>query len=356
MKLNKKEEIEKIIIKPDYTIRDVIKNLNKTGLKIAIVTDKNNKLFGTIVDGDIRRGLLNGLGLDDKIDSIIYKNPRTTNSKIKTHEATEIMKINYLSHLPVVDENFKLIGLHTLDEVVRPPSRENKFIIMAGGFGKRLLPLTKNKPKALINVLGKPMLEHIVLKAKSFGFKNFTFSINYLGHMVKEYFSSGEKFNVKIDYIEEKKPLGTAGSLFYLKDIKNQTFLVTNCDVISDIDYGDAIDYHKSHNADVTMVVRRYETQNPFGVIETKGNNFHSYHEKPIKYENINSGIYIIESNVLKYLENEKYKDMPDFFTTLVKEGKKVIVYPIYEEWYDLGQKNIKLNISKQKTKTNKNL
>ena len=118
--------------------------------------------------------------------------------------------------------------------------------------------------------------------------------------------------------------------------------------MISDIDYGDAIDYHKLHQADVTMVVRRHETQNPFGVVETKGNNFYSYHEKPIKHENVNAGIYIFESKILKYLEDEKYKDMPEFFTTLVAERKKVIVYPIYESWHDLGQKNDNLGSNKK--------
>jgi len=340
MKSDKKEKIKKIIVNSDYTVRDVIKNLNKSRLKIVLVVDKSNKLLGTIVDGDIRRGLLNGLGLDEKIGGIIYTHPKVTNSKISAYQANEIMKINELGHLPIVDKNHKPIGLHTLDEIMRPIQRENKIVIMAGGLGKRLLPLTKNKPKALINVFGKPMLEHIVTKIKRCGFKNFIFSVNYFGSMIRKYFLSGGKLGVKINYIEEKKPLGTAGSLCYLKNLESQTILVTNCDIISEIDYGDAIDYHELHRADATMVVHRYGTQNPFGVIETKGNTFHSYHEKPIKYENINAGIYIFKTDVLKYLQNEKYKDMPEFFKTLSKAKKKVIVYPIYEFWHDLGYKN----------------
>jgi len=278
--------------------------------------------------------------LGDKINSIIYKNPKVTNSKTSVYEATEIMKMNYLNHLPVVDKDYHPIGLHILNEVRRHIQRENKIVIMTGGLGKRLLPSTKNKPKALIKAFGKPMLEHIVIKIKKCGFKNFIFSINHLGAMIKDYFLSGEKLGVKINYIEERKFLGTAGSLCYLKNLENQTILVTNCDVISEIDYGDAIDYHELNYADATMVVHRYETQNPFGVIETKGNTFHSYHEKPIKYENINAGIYIFKTDVLKYLQNEKYKDMPEFFTELSKAKKKVIVYPIYELWNDLGHKN----------------
>ena len=339
MKLNKIEEIKKTLLKSDSCIKEAIENLNNSRLKIALVVNEKNKLIGTVVDGDIRRGLLNGIGLKDKISDIIHKNPRVVTSKVTTYEAEEIMRINYLNHIPIVDRDLKPVGLHTLEDIGRPIQRENKIVILAGGLGKRLLPLTKSKPKALIKAFGKPMLEHVVLKIKKCGFKNFIFSINYLGSMIKDYFSSGEKIGVKINYIEEKSFLGTAGSLCYLKNLENQIILVTNCDVISEIDYGDAVDYHKSNRADATMVVHRYETQNPFGVIETKGNNFLSYNEKPIKYENINAGIYIFESDVFKYLKDEKYKDMPEFFMSLTKAKKKVIVYPIYETWHDLGQK-----------------
>lgn len=273
MKLNKKE-IKKTFIKSNSTIKDAISSLDKSGLKIVLVTDKNNKLLGAIVDGDIRRGLLNGLNLNDKIDKIIYKNSNLTNIKTSKNEAIEIMKMKYLNHLPIVDENNNPIGLHTLNEAMGISERDNKVVIMAGGFGKRLLPLTSAAPKALLEVYGKPMLENIVLKIKKSGFRNFILSINYLGNKIKDYFSFGEKLDVKIEYIEEKKPLGTAGSLSYLKNLNDQTILVTNCDVISEIDYSDAIDYHELHKADATMVVNRFETQNPYGVIETDGNIF----------------------------------------------------------------------------------
>tara|TARA_B110001454_G_C12665419_1_gene411357 strand:+ start:224 stop:1267 length:1044 start_codon:yes stop_codon:yes gene_type:complete len=339
MKLKKEKDIKKIIIKLGSTIKSAINNLNNSGLKIVLVTDENNKLLGTIVDGDIRRGLLNGLDLTGKIDDIIFRNPNVTNIKTSNNQAIEIMKMNYLNHLPIVDENNKPIGLHTVEEVVGISERDNKVLIMAGGFGKRLLPQTNKVPKALIEVYGKPMLENIVLKIKKSGFRNFIFSTHYLGDKIKDHFSTGEKLNVKIEYIEEKKPLGTAGSLCYLKNLSGQNVLVTNCDVISEIDYSEAIDYHEFHKADATMAVNRFETQNPYGVIETDGNIFKSYHEKPIKHENINAGIYIFKSEVFKYIDDEKYLDMPDFFAKLLKLKKKVIVYPIYEKWQDMGQK-----------------
>jgi len=339
MKVTRLKEINKSLIKFDSTIKEVVNNLNDSGLKIALVINDNKKLLGTIVDGDIRRGLLNGFGLDDKIERIIFKHPQVVKPNTSSFEAIEIMRINYLNHLPIVDENQIPIGLHTLDDVIldRSPQRKNKVVIMAGGFGKRMLPLTKNKPKALIEVLGKPMLEHVVLKAKKCGFENFIFSINYLGNMIEDYFSNGKKLGVNISYISEKKPLGTVGALFQLKNLNNETIIVTNCDIISDINYEDALNYHETNSADATMVVRRYETKNPFGVIETKDNDFISYYEKPTKSENINAGIYIFKSNVLKNLK-EEYKDMPQFFEDLIKLGKKVKVYPIHEDWNDFGQ------------------
>ena len=222
---------------------------------------------------------------------------------------------------------------------------------MAGGYGKRLLPLTKKKPKALVKIHNKPMVEHIILRAKKSGFYNFILSINYLGNQIKKYFRKQKNFEAKISYIKEKKPLGTAGSLYLLKNLKDQHVLVTNCDVISDIDYFDVIKYHKFNSADVTMVVKRYETKNPFGVIETKGNNFVSYYEKPVKYENINAGIYVFNVKTFKFLKKEKYKDMNEFFEDLVKLGKKVIVYPVHEMWTDFGTKDNLNNTKKKESK-----
>ena len=340
MHLTYKKEIKEIIISSKSLLRDAIQNIDKSGLKIVLVVDNKNKLIGTITDGDVRRGLLKGFNLNDRIEKIIHRNPIVVLEEIKKNEVTTLIRENLLQHVPIVNKSHQPVGLHTTVDFKSKIKRKNKIILMTGGLGTRLLPLTKKKPKALINVFGKPMLEHVVLQLKKSGFVNFIFSINYLGNLIKDYFASGEKFNIKIDYVEEKKPLGTAGSLCYLKNLVNQTVIVTNCDVISDIDYGDALDYHIENSGDATMVVRRYETRNPFGVVETSGNQFVSYKEKPVKYENINAGIYIFETNTFKYLEDEKFQDMPDFFMKLLNEGKKVKVYPIFEYWQDLGQKD----------------
>jgi len=332
-------EIKKTLIKNNCKISDAIKSLNNSRLKIVLVLTKNNKLAGTVVDGDVRRGLLKGINLKDPVIKIMNKNLLTVDLNTKKKEAIYLMKANEIQHIPAVNKKKEIFGLYVSPDVISPVKRDSKFIIMAGGKGKRLLPLTKKKPKALIKVYNKPMTEHIIQRAKKFGFFDFVISINYLGNQIKKYFNHGKKLGVRINYIKEHKPLGTAGSLYLLKNLKDSYVLVTNCDVISDVDYADVIDYHKFHSADATIVVKRYETRNPFGVIKTKGNNFISYHEKPVKYENINTGIYVFNTKNFKFLKKEKHKDMNEFFVDLVNLGKKIIVYPVYENWTDLGNK-----------------
>ena len=347
MHLLKLTEIRKTLITSSSTISEAIKSLNKSELKIALVM-KKNRLVGTVVDGDIRRGLLKGISLNDKIYKILNKKPTTVGESAKKKEATYLMKEYKVQHIPVLNKKKFLVGLFINPDLIALAKKNIKFVIMAGGFGKRLLPLTKKKPKALIKVFNKPMIEHIIIRAKKLGFFNFILSINYLGDQIKNYFKNKNNLEANISYIEEKNPLGTVGSLYLLKNIKDKYVLVTNCDVISDIDYADVIEYHKLNAADVTMVVKRYETKNPFGVIETKGNNFVAYYEKPVKYENINAGIYVFNIKNFKLLKKEQHKNMNEFFNELVKRGKKVIVYPVYESWADLGTKK-NFNFKKQK-------
>ena len=329
MKLSR-TEINSILLDQKSTLRQAIRVMNNTGLKILLVVKKNSKILGTIVDGDIRRGLIKGLNLDSKIIKIINYKPKITRKKITTLEANEIMKLNYLNHLPLLDKKNRPIGLFTKDYNFLVKERPNKFVIMAGGKGKRLLPHTINTPKPLVKVFNKPMLEHIIIKARNNGFKNFFLSVNYLKLKIKRYFSDGKKLNVRINYLEEKQPLGTAGSLYLLKNLKNQNIIVSNCDVISDLDFGDLLDYHISNKSDATMAVRRFEKKNQYGVIKAQGKKFISYDEKPLTLENINAGIYVLNSKVLKIIKPNTKIDMTEFFLILKKKKKNVNIYPIY--------------------------
>ncbi len=336
------KNIKKILINKNESIKSVIKNINKSGLKIAIVVSSNRKLEGTVVDGDIRRGLIKGLTIQNKVKDIMYKNPHIIKNNVSEIEAQKIIKSNFLEHLPVISKNKKVIGMFTNEEIVNfQKKRANQFIIMAGGKGKRLLPITKNKPKALIDVMGRPMTERLILNAKKNGFNNFVITINYLGEMIKKYFQDGKKFKVKINYFKEKKFLGTAGSLYNLKTKKNHTVLVTNCDILSDVDYGNIIDYHQKNKASATIVVKKFENKNPYGVITASGNRFVSFQEKPVKIENINAGIYVFENKLFRLIRKNKFLEMTDFFKVINKKNYKIIVYPILENWSDFGQKKI---------------
>lgn len=334
---------KKTIIKKNNNLGHVIKNLNDSGLKISLIVDMNKKFIGTITDGDVRRGLLNGLNLKDKINSIINYKPVFLTNQSDRETALKLMKDNFIENIPIINSQKKICGLFYVNELISPKQKKinnTKIVIMAGGLGKRLMPLTKNKPKPLLEIQGKPMLEHLVLNIKKFGFYNFIFSINYLGSMIRERFKNGKDLNVTIKYIKENKPLGTAGSLYKLKSLKNQNIIITNCDIFSDIDYANVLEYHKSNSADATMVVRHYEIANPFDVVEAKGKKFVSFKTKPLKYENINAGIYVLNSKVLKYLKNNKREDMPSFFKKLNDKKFNVIVYPMYEKWADIGNIN----------------
>ena len=327
------------ILSENSTIKNVIDNLNNSGLKISLVVNKKNKFVGTITDGDIRRGISEGLNLKSKITKIINKNAIVIKKKLNKKKITTLLNKNLINALPRINKYNQVVDLHTtFDLPIEIKNRiTNKVIIMAGGMGKRMMPHTKKIPKPLIRIKNKPMIEHVILNFKKFGFINFILSLNYLGRLIKNHYKDGKKLGIKIDYIEENKRLGTAGSLSLLNSSKNENIIVTNCDVISEIDYSEVLKFHNENSADATMVVRHYEIPNPFAVIKTNGRKFISFKEKPSRFENINAGIYVLKTTSLKYLKYNEKIDMPDFFMKLKKKNKKVVVYPSYENWADLG-------------------
>ena len=230
-------------------IKDVIESLNRSSLKIVLVIDESQRFLGTISDGDIRRGLLKGLDLESDIESIVHVNALVVTPEMGRETVIQLMTANKVQQIPVVDANQRVKGLHLWDELTTTPARENSMIIMAGGKGTRLLPHTQNCPKPMVLVSGKPMLEHIIERGKLEGFSHFIVAIHYLGHMIEEYFGDGSAMGVSIEYIREEEPLGTAGALSLLKKIPDAPFIVTNGDVMTDIHYGELLDFHERHDA-----------------------------------------------------------------------------------------------------------
>lgn len=328
----------KALLPAHATLHQAIGCLDESGLQIAIVVSADGLLIGTLTDGDIRRGLLRGLELSSPVDGIIHREPLVVPPDWGRGTVLQLMQANKIHQLPVVDERRHVVGLHLWDELLSPGKRPNTMVIMAGGRGTRLWPHTENCPKPLLQVGGKPMLEHIIESANAEGFDHFVLAIHYLGHMLEEYFGDGSRWQVQIQYLREQSPLGTAGALGLLRTRPEEPLLVTNGDVLTDIRYGELLDFHGRHSASATMAVRLHEWQHPFGVVKTRGVDIVGFEEKPISRSHINAGVYVIEPHALDLIGQNEHCDMPTLFARLQAKHARTIVYPMHEPWLDVGR------------------
>lgn len=326
------------ILPANATIGEAIRNLNQVAIKIVLVASQSGVLEGTISDGDIRRGLLKGLDMNSPLASIIHHKALVVTPDMGRELVLQLMFANKIQQIPVVNEQHQIVGLHLWDAINTPPSRNNLMVIMAGGRGTRLLPHTENCPKPLLPIADKPMLEHIIERAKLEGFNHFVIAIHYLGHMIEAHFGDGEHLGVQIDYLREKSPLGTAGALGLLNPIPEAPFVVTNGDVITDIRYGELLDFHTRHAATATMAVRVHEWQHPFGVVQTQGVEIIGFEEKPIARTHINAGVYAIDPVALNVLSSKARCDMPELFERLQNKSCRTVAYPMHEPWLDVGR------------------
>ena len=326
------------LISLDSKITDAIATLDMTGLKLVIVVDSGGRLLGTISDGDIRRGLLQGLEIDSPISSIIHRDTLVIPAEMDTKVVMQLMIANKIFQIPIVDDANQVVGLQLYDEIIMPAERSNLMIIMAGGRGSRLYPQTENCPKPLLPIAGRPILEHIITQAKAEGFKHFVIAIHYLGYMIEEYFGNGQKMGVEIEYLREEKPLGTAGALSLLEKLPNIPIVVTNGDVITDIRYGEILNFHDEQDAVATMAVRSHEWQNPFGVVQTQGVEIISYDEKPTYRSNVNAGVYVLDPSLLRFIPKSQPFDMPALFEIAGKNFERTVAYPVHEQWLDVGR------------------
>ena len=328
------------------TIQQAINSLENSGMQIVLVVAEGNKFLGTLTDGDIRRSFLKGYRLDSVIDDLINKNPLVVPPDYGRDFVLQLMKSNKIRQLPIIDQSSTVIGLHVWDSIVSPIAFKNVMLIMAGGKGTRLYPLTKNCPKPMLDVAGKPILQHILERAVGNGFENFVISLGYLGHIIENYFGDGSKFGVRIEYLKEEVPLGTAGCLSLLGRAPELPLIVTNGDVLADINYKEFLQYHLIHKASATMAVRQHEIQNQFGVVRTNGLEIEAFEEKPIYRSHINAGIYILNPETLMHLKYNEICDMPELFSRIKINSGHTIVYPIYEPWLDVGR-SVDLNIAR---------
>lgn len=328
----------KTLLPANATLHQAICCLDESSLQIAIVVAENDRLLGTLTDGDIRRGLLRGLEMSSPVEGIIHRDPLVVPPQWGRDTVLQLMQANKVHQLPVVDESRCVVGLHLWDDLLSPGKRSNVIVIMAGGRGTRLGAHTENCPKPLLPVGGKPMLEHIIERAKTEGFEHFVLAIHYLGQMIEDHFGNGSQLQVKIEYLREQAPLGTAGALGLLQSRPTEPFLVTNGDVLTDIRYGELLDFHIRHRASATMAVRLHEWQHPFGVVKTEGVDIVGFEEKPVARSHINAGIYVLEPHVLDSIGKDEHCDMPTLFARVQDKPARTIVYPMHEPWLDVGR------------------
>ncbi|MCW8954541.1 MAG: nucleotidyltransferase family protein [Sulfurimonas sp.] len=327
-----------VLLKPTSTVKEALKIIDSGAMQIAIVIDENEKLLGTITDGDIRRGLLNNISLDDSIETIIYTTPTVANISDTKEEILKKALDKKLHQIPIVDNENRVVGLEEIDDLVRPQVKNNKVILMVGGLGTRLGSLTKNTPKPMLKVGDRPILQTIVEKFAEYGYVNIVMCVNYKFQIIKDFFGNGSEFGVNIEYVLEEERMGTAGALSLLKTVPTEPFFVMNGDLLTNVNFEHLHKYHNSNNSVSTMCVREYDFQVPYGVVNLDGNQIVSIDEKPVHKFFVSAGIYMLSPEVLKYIPENKFYDMPTLFEKLISEKQNTVSFPLREYWLDIGR------------------
>ena len=329
---------KQILLKPDNTLEEAIKTLHEGGCRITLIIDDDGKLLGTLTDGDVRRALIKHISMDDLVVEVMNNKPETALKSDQRRQILSMMRKKKFLHMPIVNEQGVLVGLETLQHLIKNISYDNPVLLMAGGFGTRLLPLTKETPKPLLKVGKLPILETIITQFIDAGFHNFYISTHYKAEMVRKHFGDGSAWGVSIQYIHETKPMGTAGSLGLLpRDIQDLPILVMNGDLLTKVNFEHLLEFHKEQGGVATMCVREYDFQVPYGVIESKECRITSIVEKPVHQFFVNAGIYVLNPALVKSVDGKTYLDMPSLLESRIENGEQVDTFPLHEYWIDIG-------------------
>jgi dTDP-glucose pyrophosphorylase len=332
------KNIDNIKLNINSNIKEALQIIDNGALQIALVVDEENRLLGTITDGDIRRGILKGVDLNDSVEKIYFKNPTFA----KIGEAKESILNKALSkkihQIPVVDNKNRVIGIKEIEELIKPSIKSNRVILMVGGLGTRLRPLTEKTPKPMLKVGDKPILQTIIEKFAEYGYTNIILSVNYKSEIIKNYFGNGENFGVNIEYIFEDKRMGTAGALSLLKEKPEESFFVMNGDILTNVNFEHLDQFHSENNSVATMCVREYDFQVPYGVVNIENEKIISIEEKPVHSFFVSAGIYMLSPEVLKEIPENEFYDMPTLFEKLIKKKEIVSSFPLREYWLDIGR------------------
>ena len=332
------KNIEVIKLKQNATIKEALGIIDSGAMQIALVVDDNDKLIGTLTDGDIRRGILRGLDLDSSIETIVFKEPAVAKISSTKEEILKIALSKKLHQIPIVDDNGIVLDLKEIEELVEPKIKTNRVILMVGGLGTRLRPLTQDTPKPMLKVGNKPILQTIVEKFAEYGFVNITMCVNFNASIIRDYFGDGKEFGVNIDYVLEQKRMGTAGALSLLKERPSEPFFVMNGDLLTNVNFEHIFNYHVLNKATATMCVREYDYEVPYGVVKMNDNKIVEITEKPVQKFFVSAGIYMLSPEILDLIPQDEFYDMPTLFEKLIKLSKNVISFPIREYWLDIGR------------------
>ena len=329
----------KTLVNSGVTLEQAIEVLDKAALRIALVVDENDKLLGTLTDGDVRRALLKHLPLETPVNQVMNAHPKTAKQGWTESRILTLLEQHELLQLPLIDGDGRVVGLANLHDILNKSRHDNPVFLMAGGFGTRLRPLTNNCPKPMLKVGDKPILEQILLNFVEAGFHRFYISTHYMPEVIRNYFGNGEKWGVSIQYVHEEEPLGTGGALGLLPhDEIDKPLFMMNGDLLTSLNLHSFLEFHETHGGVATMCVREYEHQVPYGVITSEGTRIKSMVEKPTHRFFVNAGIYLLDPELVKSVEPDNRIDMPTLLEQQIDRGKDVNMFPIHEYWLDIGR------------------
>ncbi|MBT4711712.1 MAG: CBS domain-containing protein [Alphaproteobacteria bacterium] len=329
-----------ICIQESAGVRDAITAIERGAPKIALVVDSDGHLVGTVTDGDVRRGFLSGIGVDNPVVQVMNKTPATASHKDRTATILARMSEEGFRQMPVVDDQRRVVGIETLANLQQDQTRDNVVVLMAGGLGERLQPLTDDRPKPLLEVGNKPILESTLESFVDSGFRHFFLSVNYKREMVEAHFGDGSRWGVTIEYLREDQPLGTAGALGLLPETQTDPVVVMNGDILTKVDFDHLLNYHAEHGAFATVGVREYDLAVPYGVVEVEGHRLTGIREKPVFPVLVNAGIYVFDPEAIFLIPKAERCDIPQLIDAILANKKEISVFPIREYWIDIGQKD----------------
>ncbi|WP_303673625.1 nucleotidyltransferase family protein [Vampirovibrio chlorellavorus] len=333
------EAFRRCFLISSLTLSDALRNMNDTGFRAAIVVDDKDRMLGLVTDGDVRKSLLKGISLNAPLTDVMNPQPLVGQAGLSREEYLPLMVENGNECLPIVDTKGRVVDLVFMRDFVQPELLKSSMVIMAGGAGKRLWPLTRITPKPLLPVANKPILQHILIHARSQGFKNVWVSTHYKAEQVENFLHTSTPSGMQANILREESPLGTAGCLKALETHEDdKPLFIMNGDILTQLDFQAMLDWHRSHGNLLTVACRQFSHQVPYGVLETDGQRLISVQEKPTHYYNINAGIYLLERQALRYIPENVHFDMTDLIDALIHAERPVGTFPISESWIDIGQ------------------